>query len=369
MDFTYHMPTKVVFGCGALDKLSDAVKEAGAVRVLVVTGRGSMMKTGVLDRVLSLLSAFDVDIFKGVESDPSTDTVDEVASKAVDADALIGLGGGSVLDATKAASVVAGNGGKASEYLSGGKTLWGGPKIIAVPTTSGTGSEVTEVSVLSEGEGVTKSFRSRFMYTTVALDDPELTKTMPKGITASSGLDALTHAVEALVSKKSQPIGDVLCMEAAKLVFDNLEKAHANPDDMAARENMMLASLMAGYGITHAGAGLAHGLSYGLHRVADMPHGLACGLLLPHVIRYNMGADGGKYEALASHCGLKSTEDLITRVEELKKALNVPDRLGDAGLTEDDVKAVAEVSMTGSTRVNPRPIDDESLIKIVGELI
>ena len=368
--FDYHMPTRVIFGVGSVERLGKVLDEVGADKVIIVTGRGSIKKAGLLDRVAGLLDGFEVRVFDRVEADPSVETVDDGAEDADGVDVVIGLGGGSALDAAKAISAVLGNGGQAAEYIRGRKAEKPGPPIVAIPTTAGTASEVTEVSVLSDRSlKIKKSFRSKHMYPAVALDDPELTKTMPKPVTASTGLDALAHAVEALTSKNSQPIPDVLCMEAAKLVLENLEKAYEDGDDIQARKNMMLGSLMAGFGITHAGAGLSHGLSYGLWRVADTPHGLACGFLLPHVMRFNLGHEGGKYAALARHCGYKSPEDLIGRVEALNEALEVPARLHGFGITERDVEAMVEIGMSGSTRVNPRPVDEKTMREFIRSIL
>jgi alcohol dehydrogenase class IV len=368
--FTYHLPTKIVFGPGALKQLKTQAAGFGAKRVLLVTGSGAMRKTGTLERVLAQLEGFDVTLFEKVESDPSTDTVDAGARMAAGCGLIIALGGGSPLDAAKAISVVAGNGGAAGDYISGKAAARAGPPIIAIPTTSGTGSEVTEVSVLTDRAARRKkSFRSVHMYPSVALDDPELTVTMPREVTASAGLDALTHAVEALTSAKSQPITDALCMEAGKLILDNIVKAYEDGKDIEARQAMMLGSLMAGYGITHAAAGLAHGLSYALWKVADTPHGLACGTLLPHVMRFNLGYEGGKYLALARYCGYKSPEDLISRVEEANKALNVPARLAGLQARESDIGAMVESGMGGSTAVNPRPVDAKTMETFIKKIM
>jgi alcohol dehydrogenase class IV len=311
----------------------------------------------------------DVSVFEKVESDPSTTTVDEGADAAKGRDLIVALGGGSPLDAAKAISAVAGNGGAAADYIAGRPIKKRGPQIIAIPTTAGTASEVTEVSVLSEPElKIKKALRSVHLYPAVALDDPELTLTMPKDVTASTGLDALAHAVEALVSVKSQPIPDALCLEAARLVLDNLPQAHRNGGDLAARENMLLGSLMAGFGITHAGAGLAHGLSYSLWKVAGMPHGLACGMLLPHVMRYNLGHEGGKYAALARHCGCRSPKELIERVERLNDELGVPRTLGKLGIKEADVADMV-AGQGGGGKVNPRKADDKALAAFIRSMM
>jgi len=370
MDFQYHLPTRIMFGVGVLDELGPVVNEFHPKRVLVVTGRGAMRRTGVLDRVVELLGDRDVLVFEDVESDPSTDTVDRAAALGDGADLIVGLGGGSSLDAAKAVSVVLGNGGKASELIRGKSIAKHGPRIIAIPTTSGTGSEVTEVSVLSERAGrVKRSFRSVHMYPAVALDDPELTRTMPKDVTCSSGLDALTHAVEALTSKKSQPIPDVICLEAGRLVLENIGVAYEDGGNMESRNSMMLGSLMAGFGITHAGAGLAHGLSYSIWRVKGTAHGLACGILLPHVMRFNLGHDGGKYVRLARACGLKKPEDLIFRIEDVCRSMGVPERLGELGFSSDDIEPMIGLGMGGSTKLNPRPVDEKTMRGFIESII
>ncbi|MBD3387560.1 MAG: iron-containing alcohol dehydrogenase [Candidatus Altiarchaeales archaeon] len=367
MRFTYHLPTKVHFGAGAVEGLEDVV---GGRKTLVVAGKSSMRRIGLLDRVLEILADDEVAVFEEVESDPSVETVDEGVKSAEGAEVIVALGGGSPMDAAKAMSVVAGNGGTARDYLRGKVVSKAGPDIIAVPTTSGTGSEVTEVSVLSDHEAKVKnSFRSVHMYPKVALDDPELTRTMPSEVTASTGLDALTHAVEALVSKRSQPICEIVCMESAKIVLENIEDAVEDGDDMEARTNMMYASLLAGIGITHAGAGVAHGLSYSLWRVTGLAHGTACGTLLPHIIRYNLGYDNGRYGKLAVYCGFNKVEDLISRVEEINMRLGLKDRLGGLGVGEDDIASMVDVGMTGSARANPRPVNEEKLASLIRDML
>jgi len=360
--FTYYMPTKVLFGDGCVEKVADAVGEVGGGKVLVVTGKSSMKKTGILDRVLDNISGFDVEVFAQIETDPSVDIVDEGAQNAVGKDVIVALGGGSALDAAKAISVASANSENAIDYLRGETVKNPGPKIVALPTTSGTGSEVTEVSVLSDPKNnIKKSFRSPHMYPATSLDDPQLTYTMPQEVTVSSGFDALTHAVEAYTSKRSQPICDVLCRQATKLAVENLVKTVENPNDAYPRSNMMLASLMAGYGITHSGAGLVHGLSYSLYKTTGVAHGMACAILLPHVMRYNRGYEEGKYTQLADDIGVETVDELIHTIQEIGEKVGVPQHLCEIGVKEDDVSQLVESAMGGSTRVNPRPVKEDDL--------
>jgi alcohol dehydrogenase class IV len=368
--FTYHLPTKVVFGYGVVETLAEAALELDIEKALLVSGKGAMRKTGTLDRCLKLLEDVDVILYEDVEADPSVATVDEMVDVGRDCTHIVALGGGSPIDAAKAASVVLGNGGSSIDYLMGKRPSKMGPPIIAIPTTSGTGSEVTEVSVLSERESkFKKSFRSHFMYPAIALDDPELTLTMPKQVTASSGLDALAHAIEAYVSIRSQPVTDHLCLEAVKLVLDNLELAYEDGQDRVARENMMYASLIAGFAITHAGTGLAHGLSYGLWKAAESVHGLACGTLIPHVIEFNLDHVGVKYDRLAKYCRLKSVHELVDRIRQLNEVVGAPPYLRGLGIEEKDIESMIESGLKGSSLNSPRPIDEKNIRAFLSEAL
>ena len=276
------------------------------------------------------------------------------------------MGGGSPRDSAKAISIVSSNKGKTNEYLMGKEIKNPGAPILAIPTTSGTGTEVTEISVLSDRKKmIKKSIRSRFIYPIVALDDPLLTVTMPKKVTASTGLDALTHAIEAYTSTKSQPICDAICMNAVKIVLNNVTNAFDDGSNINARSNMMLASLMAGIGITHSGAGLAHGLSYSVWKITQIAHGSAVGILLPHVMKFNQDHVGEKYENLARFCSFKNTDELICKIQELRADLDLPDRLGDIGIKHDDVKDMIELGLGGSSKVNPRPVEPENLAEFI----
>ncbi len=370
MNFTYHMPTNVIFGAGTIQDIEEVVDSVGGGKILIVTGKHSMRKTGILDNVLGFLDGREIEVFEQVESDPSTETVDEGVKLALGCDIILGLGGGSPLDAAKAISAVTASGGAALDYMMRRKTASDGMPIVAIPTTAGTASEVTEVSVLTDKKsGVKKSFRSPYMYPKVSIDDPELTRTMPKDVTAASGLDALSHAVESIASIKYQPVPEIICRQAAKLVLENLLNAYDDGDDMSARTNMMLASLMAGYGITHSGAGLAHGLSYSIYMVSATTHGIACGTLLPHVMRYNKGYDRGRMLELAKHCGFKTEDELIDAVDELRDVLGLPPTLSGLGVHEKDVEVMVEYGLGGSTATNPRSVDEKSLSKFVLDII
>ena len=370
MDFTYLMPTKVVFGKGCVKGVGDAATELNAKKILVVTGKTSMKKTGVLDRVIKLLSDFEVEVFDKVESDPSTDTVDEGAEIAKKYDTILGLGGGSPLDAAKAISLVSANGGDTKKIMETGYAKIKGPDIIAIPTTAGTAAEITMISVLTNRDSmVKKSIRNPYLYPAIALDDVELTLTMPAEITVQTGLDALSHALEALVSTRNQPISDILCIEAAAKILKNIESTTLFGNDLMPRTEMLLASLMAGYGITNAGAGLAHGLSYGLWKASNIGHGLACGMLMPHVMEYNRKHVGDRYNKVAKKIGLENDKELIGLIFQINERLNVPKNLGELNIVEEDVPGIVDVSLGGAAKTNPRKVDVESAKMFLEDLL
>ncbi|MBU0762699.1 MAG: iron-containing alcohol dehydrogenase [Candidatus Altiarchaeota archaeon] len=370
MDFNYFLPTKVLFGPVASEKVGNELTLNRCRRVLVVCGRKSMRETGILDKILGCLGEFEVVLFESVESDPSTETINEGVKHAKGCDAVVGLGGGSALDAAKAISVVATNGGDAVKYLEGKKADKIGIPVFAIPTTAGTASEVTQVSVLSDhGKKIKKSFRSQYMYPKTALVDYTLTLSMPKNVTASSGLDALTHAIESMTSTKTQPIPNTICVEAAGLAVKNLGNAYKDGKDNVAMENMMLSSLMAGFGITHSGAGLCHGLSYAIWRLTEKPHGLICGMLLPHVMRYNRGYDRGVYGLLARHCRFKNENELIDKISELNNDMDVPEKLSEWSIGSDDIGEIVKYGMGGSTMTNPRETDPKELAGFIEDII
>jgi alcohol dehydrogenase class IV len=370
MEYVYSMPTKVVFGGGSCEKVGEEIKALGCIRPFLVTGKNSMRETGILKRVMDCLGGLDVVTFESVESDPSTDTVDLGVSLAKDCDSIIGLGGGSALDAAKAISIVASCGGGARDYLSGGVDINSCLPVVAIPTTAGTASEVTAVSVLSDREmGIKKSFRNPQMYPKTALIDYTLTFSTPPDVTASAGLDALTHAIESMTSTRAQPIPNSICLESARLAIENLKAAYQNPCDEKARENMMQSSVMAGFGITHSGAGLCHGLSYAIWRITGRPHGLICGMLLPHVMRYNVGHEGGVYDRLARYCGVGSTKDLIEKISQMNEDMNVSERLSEWGVKEEDIVELVEYGLGGSTQTNPRRVESESLAEFIETIL
>jgi alcohol dehydrogenase class IV len=285
---------------------------------------------------------------------------------AAEADLVIAIGGGSVLDVAKGAAALAGVGPTAIEFFAGAPLPATGRPIIAVPTTSGTGSEVTRVCVLSDREHRRKaSIRTDAMMARVVVVDPELTVSCPRSVTAYSGADAFVQAVEAYVSTGANPMTDALALEAASLAAGALPRAVVDGTDRPAREAMALASTMAGLALNTARLGLVHGIAHPAGAVTGAAHGLLCGLLLPYVIEFNLEVAQAKYARLARTLDVAPAEapdDRAARAfhafaRDLIARFGIPPRLSDVGMTEADLPHVAAETMpSGSTKANPRPV-------------
>ena len=356
MRFTYYSPTKIVFGEGVLEKIGEEAKVLGD-KALLVTGRTFARKYGYVDKICSLLKKHGVEcvVFSEVEPNPSYETVEKGAEVArrEEVDLVIGFGGGSAMDAAKAIAVLTAKGGSAKDYIY--------PKIIeeevlpiiTVPTTCGTGSEVTKYSVLTDRSSRRKTVMvGPGIIPRVALLDPSVLKHLPPSLTAYTAFDAFSHAIEAYWSKRSQPISDILAIESIVLIVENLVKAYEG--DYAAKEKLFLASMLAGLAINAAGTTLVHALGYPLTVYYDLHHGLANGLLLPAAIEFNRDAVPDKLDHLARRLGFSSIEDFIKKVKELLAKTGVK-KLRDYGITEDKIAFLAEEAVTYSRNLTNNP--------------
>jgi alcohol dehydrogenase class IV len=364
--FTHTSVPTIHFGWGAVEKLP---AEAGArgKRPLVVCGR-SLRASGGLDRVLEGLSGAGLAprVHEGVPAEPGLEALQACMDAAEDADSVIAIGGGSVLDIAKGAAALAGTGATAREYFAGRPVPETGKPLIALPTTSGTGSEVTWVCVLVDHETRRKaSIRGPGMMPAVAMVDPRLTVSCPPSVTAYSGMDAFVQAVESFTARGANAMTDALALEAAKLTARWLETAVREPENQAAREGMALGSMMAGIALNTSRLGLVHGLAHPLGAVTGAAHGLLCGLLMPPVMRFNREAAAPKYARLAEELGLvpprtypeAAADALIRFTEGLLKRVGIPLRLGEIGFDPADLEWVAAETMpSGSTKANPRQV-------------
>jgi alcohol dehydrogenase class IV len=375
MPFEFATASRVIFGEGAAATLPELARTLGA-RPLVVTGASG-------ERASALVSALSAQTF-AVSGEPTVDLVREGARRAQDAacDVVISLGGGSVIDAGKAIAAIATNGGEPLDFLEvvgKGLTLAVPPlPFIAVPTTAGTGSEVTRNAVLGSTEhGVKASMRSPLMLPRIALVDPELTYGLPPSVTASTGLDALTQLIEPYVSSRANPLVDPLCVDGIPRVAGALRRAYRDGADKQARHDMALASLFGGLALANAGLGVVHGFASPLGGSWKAPHGALCAALLPYGMAANIAAlraRAPRHPALQRYSVIARlltgredarAEDGIDWVRALCLDLDVPP-LRAWGITAADLPAVVEnASRASSMKANPLPLTGEELLGIV----
>jgi alcohol dehydrogenase class IV len=367
--FTFQTPPKIVFGWGTIAQLP---KEAAALgkRPLLVCGN-SLAKSGALDRILASLTQAGLtpSTHVGVPAEPGLDALKDCMDATGDCDSVIAVGGGSVLDIAKGAAALAGTGVTAREYFGGVPVPDTGRPLIAVPTTSGTGSEVTWVCVLVDHETRRKaSIRGPGMMPAVALVDPELTVTCPSKVTAYSGMDAFVQAVEAYTSSGANPMTDALALQAAKLTGTWVSTAVFQGKHREAREAMALGSMMAGVALNTARLGLVHGLAHPLGAVTGAAHGLLCGLLMPPVMKFNREVSAAKYARVAEVLGIlepdctqaEAVSALIDHVRNLNRDLGIPANLSKLGFKAEDLEWVAQETMpSGSSKANPRRVTIE----------
>jgi alcohol dehydrogenase len=369
----FHLPTHILYGSGIVGELGRVVRETlGSKLPLLVTDK-EIVRAGLAERVLGQLPV--VAIFDDVESNPRDTTVDRGGELArrVKADCVIGLGGGSALDAAKAIAVLATNPGPIESYEGSERYTAPPLPVAAVPTTCGTGSEVTRVAVITHTERQFKmSIKGRLMTPAAALVDPDLLMTLPAHLVASTGLDALTHAVEAFTVKPSGFITDTLALEAVRLIFRHLPQAyHDIRGNGPARAGVMRGSLLAGMAFGNSDVGAVHCLAEALGSIYDTPHGVANAVFLPYVMEFNLDAAAAKYEDLAAAIGIEETSArgasrrLIRMIKDLTRALAIPS-FQELGIPEADFPLVAQKAFqNNSNPSNPREAGEEEYLEIL----
>jgi alcohol dehydrogenase len=382
--WTFHSAAQILFGSGALDQLPKAVSRLGLNRVLIVTDQ-QLVKAGIVEEVQRAVgNSAAVDVFAEGEPEPSLRVADACAAFAKKSrpDGLIGVGGGSNMDLAKITATLLAHGGAARDYL--GEDRVPGPvlPLICIPTTAGTGSEVTAAAVFTDQESNLKvGSISNYYRPAVALVDPRLTLSCPRTVTADSGIDAMTHAIEAFTAVDNEvfplppgemslfqgrhPLGDCLAERAIALIGANLPRAVEHPDDLAAREAMALGAMIAGMAFSNVGVALVHALEYPIGGATHCTHGAGNGMLLPHVMRYNLAARKPQFARIAQLLGedtrgldeTAAAERAVTAIEKLNRAIGIPARLSDLGAKKEQIPEFAEkaLAITRIIRVNPRP--------------
>jgi alcohol dehydrogenase class IV len=362
---TFSFPTTIVFGAGSVERLTDELKKRNVRRPLVVTDPG-LQPTAVFERVHKLVP--DAAVFSKVDANPVEQNVLDGAAayKEAGCDGVVALGGGSPLDAAKAIRLLATHPGPLAGYddlLNGADRISSNlPPYIAIATTSGTGSEVGRSAVITLKATNRKTvIFSPYLIPSVALADPELTLDLPPHITAGTGMDAFTHNVEAYLAKGYHPMCDAIALAGTKLAWDNLPRAMANPHDLEARSNMMMAAIMGAVAF-QKGLGAVHSLAHPLSTECGMHHGTTNAILLPAVLEYNQSAVPDRILHLATLFG---GGEAAERVRELNRKISIKPRLRDWGVSESILPALADKAIQdGCHQLNPRPCTREDLLAL-----
>lgn len=388
--FEFFCPTKIICGKHALDKLPDELESRGVAHPLVMTDAG-LMKLGVTAKLTRVLDEAGVayEVYDQVPPDSSMDVVNEVAGfyTAKGCDGFVAIGGGSVIDTTKGAAASLACEGADFATLQGSEILKTDlPPLIAVPTTAGTGSEVTLVAVVADTHQHAKlSFTSYKLVPHAAILDPALTSSLPPKLTATTGMDALTHAIEAYTSIQKNPVSDAFAAKAIELIAENLPTACRDGENTEARTSLALASLLAGAAFSNAMVGIVHALGHSLGGLCHIPHGQAMMMLLPHCVHYNLerGIHAGRYGELlgflsparAAKLGSAATADARDRAfEEQLFELNayyhetygVPITLAELGVSREDLPAVAkQARYDGAALYNETEISLEDALEVL----
>jgi alcohol dehydrogenase len=370
---------RILMGPGCSEQIGLEVKALRGEKVLIVTDPG-IIKAGLLDQIKPALKKGEIAyaLFDRVESDPRIEIVDQALAqlKKEKCDTVIGLGGGSALDIAKLVAVMAVNPGHISDYFGVDLLVQPGIPLICIPTTAGTGSEVTPIAILSdEAEHLKKGVVSSHLFPRLALLDPLFTLGVPPKVTAFTGMDALIHAIEAYTSVNANDLTDHLAFRAMELIANNLLTAYARGEDVTARSKMLEGSLLAGMAFANAGVTAVHAFAYPLGgEFHHIPHGLANSVMLPHVLRFNMLGNLPKFAEISLALGL-STEDLSDRqaaeeglevIEQLMVDLNLPLRLRDFDVPETAIPGMAQgvLKVTRLLANNPRRITLEDAERI-----
>ena len=379
--FSLESIRRTVFGQGASEQLGQEVLLLGTKKVLVVIDP-QVRSAGVAEPALKSLQQAGVKyvIYDRITREPEPAEADDAATlgREFGAQAVVGIGGGSALDLAKAAGVLMTNLGPATEYVGLELIKKPGKPVLCLPTTAGTGSEVTFTAVFTRrADGFKGGINGRMLFPHTAILDPLLTVTCPAYITAITGMDALTHAMEAYTSRAANPVSDLNALKAIELIGDNLRQAVAHGENLQAREGMLLGSYLAGLALAQAGVGAVHAMAYPLGAFFDIPHGEANATLLPFVLRHNLIACPDRFASMA-YALAELPEDLTTReaaeacvaeVMELSLDIGIPQSLNELKVPQNQVPAMAAKAMTVARPIanNPRKVDAGDLENIYRE--
>ena len=376
-DFSFKIPQEIVFGTGRLNELPTLVRNCDSARTLIISDRG-LADLGVVARVQDILEESDIAVgtYLGVLPNPTVEIVDAAtqAYKDFGATSIVALGGGSPMDVAKAVAVLARYGGSITEYEGGGKVPGTVEPVIAIPTTAGTGSEVTPFSVITdEARNHKLSVFSYDILPAYALLDPQLIMTAPASVAAACGVDAMVHAWESYTSLAASPFSDAMAEKALDLIGKYIRRFVANRQDESAAKAMMAGSTFAGIAFGWARLGNVHAMSHPVSGFFHVPHGVANAILLPTIVEYNAIADRGRYKRIYRYIRRTKGQPieyftpqvLVKETKVLLRDLGIPATLSEVGVTADKIDAMADDAMTsGNILVNPRSTTKRDIVAL-----
>lgn len=374
--YSFSVPQEIVFGRGTLDKLPEYVKKLDCKKAFIISGP-HLKKIGLVDKCRDALKAAGIKsgIFTETEGNPGTDTVDKAAELFMDSgsDLIIAFGGGSPIDVAKAVAILGTYGGAITDYEGVGKVPGPVIPIIAIPTTAGTGSEVTAFSVITDHSRNYKlTVGSNYLLPKCAILDPELIMSVPVKTASACGVDALVHAIESYISLKASPFSDMMALKALELIGKNLRAYVANRQNKIAADAMLQGSLYAGIAFSHARLGNVHAMSHPVSAYFDVPHGLANAILLPFVTEFNELSDKGKYYdiyrciSLAPVIKKDFVPHMLTQeIRVLNLSLDIPGTLVEVGVKEELFEFMTDDAMkSGNIAVNPRQTTRQDILDL-----
>ena len=381
MNFTFRTVPSVIFEAGSSARLGALVKSR-MKRPVIVTDRG-IIAAGLINPALKSLKeeSLDFHLFDGIEADPPARVVRnsvEIA-RAHKADGVIGFGGGSSMDTAKIIAVLLNSSQSLEEIYGTGNIKGGRAPLALIPTTSGTGSEVTDIAVVTSDDDQKIGVLGDQMFADIAVLDPELTYGLPRHVTAATGVDAMVHAIEAYTNRhKKNPVSDALAREALKLLAANIVEACETPSNKTARANMLLGAMLAGQAFCNSPVGAVHGMAYPLGALFHIPHGASNALMLEPVLRFNAPAAAHLYAELGDVVGANDTGDYAMRADafigklmEIVAATGVERRLSNLGISHNDLPRMAEDAMKAQRVMqnNPREVAYDDALKMYGEVL
>jgi alcohol dehydrogenase len=371
-EFKFGIPQNIFFGQNTILKLTEILAKIKSEHVFIISGP-NLNKIGIVNKIENIVtkSGRKCSSFTETEANPSVETVDKAVNyfKESNADCIIAIGGGSPIDVAKAVGVVAKYGGSITDYEGGEKVEGEIVPLIAIPTTAGTGSEVTEFSVITDHSRNYKLtvFSNNLLPQYVILD-PNLISSVPPAVAASTGMDAMVHAIEAYISKASNPFTDSMAEKALELLGKNIKKYVEDRSDIVSAEAMLLGSTFAGFAFNFARLGNVHAMAHPVSGYFDVPHGVANAILLPVCLEYNRLEDKGKYRKIYDYISInKSSDDfeselLVELIRELINSIGLPSKLSEVLVTDDKIEAMAIDAMkSGNILVNPRNSTKEDI--------